>query len=86
MKIKTKFDMGDELESKITGFRGVATGICEYINGCRQYLLKPRVDKDGKDVEGIWIDEQVLFKTGAKKLDLSDGQMRGGPRAEAPPV
>jgi len=52
--------LGDQIRDKINGFTGVATGMTEYINGCRQFLLKPTGLKDGKPIEGQWIDEQHL--------------------------
>jgi hypothetical protein len=34
-----------------------------------QYLIKPPVDKEGKDVDGLWIDEQQLDVTGGFKVE-----------------
>jgi len=48
--------MGVEVKDRVTGLRGIITGKTEYINGCVQWLVKPPVDKDGKLVDGCWID------------------------------
>ena len=32
-------------------------GVCDYLTGCRQVLLSPRVDDDGKLRESLWFDE-----------------------------
>lgn len=52
--------MGVEARCRISGLKGIITGKTEYINGCIQWLLRPPVDKDGKPVEGSWIDEAML--------------------------
>jgi hypothetical protein len=53
--------IGDRVRDRINGFQGIATGRTEYINGCRQFLVKPdKLDKDGKPIDGLWIDEQNL--------------------------
>ncbi len=58
--IDYKFALGNRVRNRVDGFAGVVTGICYYINGCLQYLVKPSLDKDGKHVEGLWLDEQTL--------------------------
>jgi len=56
--------IGDRVSHKINGFTGIVTGRTEYINGCVQFLVAPeKLDKDGKVMEGQWIDEQnVVLK------------------------
>ncbi len=56
--------LGYTYEDKITGFRGVCTGYVEYISGCNQLLLTPKVGDDGKMVGGSWVDEQRLVLAG----------------------
>lgn len=57
-----EFTLGNTLRDKVTGFTGTATARIQYINGCIQYCLLPKVDKDGKYVDGIYIDVQRLEK------------------------
>jgi len=53
--------LGSRATDTINGFSGLVTGRLEYLNGCRQFLIKPeKLDKDGKPQEGVWIDEQNL--------------------------
>jgi hypothetical protein len=53
--------IGDRVSHRINGFSGIITGRTEYINGCIQHLVSPEaLDKDGKIMEGQWIDEQNL--------------------------
>lgn len=48
---------GKEAKDKITGFKGIITGRCDYLYGCRQYELNPKLDKDGKKQSTEWFDE-----------------------------
>ena len=69
--------LGAEYRDKITGFKGVCTGYCEYISGCNQALLAPRVGKDGKPLAGEWYDVQRLEQTKAKSIYLDNGKTPG---------
>lgn len=46
-KAKT-VELGDEVKDKISGFRGVCTGLFSYINGCVRAMIEPRTLHDGK--------------------------------------
>lgn len=63
------FDMGDEVEDVISGFRGYVVGRFEYLTGCNHYGVEPKATKDG-DTKYESIDEQrlKLVKAGAVKL------------------
>lgn len=63
-------ELGCRVKDKITGFKGIATGICKYITGCDRILVTPPVDKEGKYVESEWIDIQRLSLVGGKKLSI----------------
>lgn len=60
--------IGDKIRDRVNGFTGIAVGMTEYINGCRQFLLKPTKLKDDKPVEGQWIDEQHLEVVSEQEL------------------
>jgi hypothetical protein len=51
---------GTPVEDLVTGFKGVVTGTVQYITGCNQCLVQPRVAADGAYRESMWIDEQRL--------------------------
>ena len=55
-----KIELGMKVEDVITGFRGVAMCRAEYLTGCTQYGVAPAVDKDGRPVEWVFIDEGRL--------------------------
>lgn len=76
--------MGVQVKCRITGFVGIVAGRTEYINGCIQWLVKPPVDKDGKSVEGQWIDECNLEVIGDGIIVVTPEKIPGGPRMDAP--
>ena len=83
----TKVSIGCRVTDIINGFTGLTTGRLEYLNGCRQFLVKPEgLDKDGKPIEGIWIDEQTLkfeMKVLEDPFATNTSPTKGGPdRAE----
>lgn len=55
-----KFDPGLRVKNVATGFTGLVMGVSQYTNGCVQFLVKPPVDKEGKAVEGVWMDDNDL--------------------------
>lgn len=76
-------ELGMKAKDTITGFTGTITGKCEYISGCIQFFLTPKVDKDGKTQEGDWFDHQRIEPVGKKKPVKSSNT--GGPQ-NSPPV
>ncbi len=60
----SEFTLGAKLRDVVTGFEGIATSRIEYINGCVQYALVPKVDKDGKMPPGEYFDFQRLEQIG----------------------
>jgi len=74
-----KIELGKKVKDSITGFSGVVTGRADYITGCRQYCVTPRVSQ-GKMVESNWIDEDRLLKK------PSEDKNNGGPQAFMPPA
>lgn len=64
-----EIELGDTVKDIHTGFKGVAIAKTEYINGCTQFSVIPKVDKEGKMQEeiGIDIENLVVVKKGEKK-------------------
>ena len=77
--------LGKEYEDKITGFSGIATGKAQYLTGCDQVCLKPKVDKDGKMQDAQWFDdgEIKLIGKGITAKEVK-GSSNGGPQPDAP--
>ena len=68
-------ELGQEVKDVVTGFRGIATAKVEYLNGCLQFCVRPKVDmpKKGeaqKYPEGKYIDVEQLKTVGKSKIKL----------------
>lgn len=50
-------ELGKEGRDKITGFTGIITTRVEYLFGCTQYGLVPKVNEDGEIKSGEFFDE-----------------------------
>ena len=76
--------LGNKVECKVTGFKGIVTGRCEYLNGCVQYLIRPKVKKTDKETypKGTWIDAEDLNDRG-KGISIKT-KPTGGDRKDAP--
>lgn len=76
--------LGITAVDQVTGFRGVVTGLVEYLTGCNQALLIPKVDKDGKTVDGAWFDVQRLLPDSSVPR-IETNNTRGAGSDLAPP-
>lgn len=62
--------LGDEVQCKITKFKGIVYGISTYLAGCRHIAVKTQtLDKDGKIQDAIWIDEPQLIVLKRAKIE-----------------
>jgi len=77
--------LGDKLKDKVTGFEGIAVAQIEYLNGCRQFCVKPRIDSSGKMPEGQYIDVQQLELVDADSVTV-ESKDTGGKHPDAPRV
>ncbi len=69
--------IGYTFKDKITGFIGVAVARVEYISGCNQLLLSPKV-VDNKANEAHWFDEQRCeVNTTEDRVVLENGEAPG---------
>jgi hypothetical protein len=59
--------LGQSVVDKLTGFKGLVTGRCEYLTGCHQVLVQPRVNAENEFVEPRWFDED--------RAELLDGRI-----------
>lgn len=73
--------LGKKYKDIITGLSGIATGRAEYLTGCTQVLLTPRLVRDGES-NARWLDEPRLQPVGnAKAIKLPGAQKDpGGPQ------
>ncbi len=56
--------LGHLVKDRISGFEGIAISKILFYNGCIQYQLKPRLDKDKKIVTAELFDCQQLIVIG----------------------
>ena len=77
--------LGVTVTDKITGFKGLVTGLVSYITGCDQALVTPKGEKPHEYPTGQWIDVQRLdFNPEEQPLTLDNSQSNGPDIA--PPV
>lgn len=76
--------LGQKVRCKVTGLVGIATGRSEYLNGCVQICVTPRIKKAGEPTSGQYIDiEQLEVLPGGVKIERKPS---GGPQANEPPT
>jgi len=59
--------LGDKVRDKVTGFEGIATAKTEFLNGCIQIEVTPKIKKGENIVDkalGIGIDEAQVERIG----------------------
>lgn len=54
------FNVGDRVKDRISGLTGIVMSRAEHLFGCCRYWLQPEEAKDGKPVDGCWLDEAAL--------------------------
>lgn len=66
-----KFQNGDEVTEKVTGFTGIITGSVHYLTGCNQYLIVSKSKDSTTEGVGVWFDEGrlTLIKEQAISID-----------------
>jgi hypothetical protein len=55
------YENGTTATDRVTGFKGVIVGRCDYLTGCRQYLLQPSGTATDKKPDPHWFDEERLL-------------------------
>ena len=73
-----KFELGSKVESDITEFKGIIVANSQHLNGCNRCWVQPKVDKDGKVPDGLWVDEPELNLLEGPKIDRPTAKKPGG--------
>lgn len=78
-------ELGTTANDVVTGFEGVVTGRAQYLTGCDQYVLTPKVEK-GAFQDGRWFDENRLEMVRGKvlRLPVLSDKKTGGPATGSP--
>ena len=65
--------LGKKVKDKIMGLEGIAITKCIYLNGCIQYAIQAKIDKDGAVPNEKFVDEQQLIVMDEKKSNIPEG-------------
>lgn len=81
-----KHPLGAEAKDKISGFEGIIVGRIEYLFGCAQYGISPKVTEAGKPPgDTIYFDEGRIEVTGLGiKPEDVQSEKPGGVNRDAP--
>ncbi len=76
-----KFNLGDKVRDRITGFEGIILGRTEWMTGCRTYGVKSQALKDSSPIDAVWLDEIQLdlVMEQAVALHSHERPITGGP-------
>ncbi len=69
--------LGDKVKDTVTGFSGVATAKVEFLNGCIQFMVTPKMAKPKKNETpeyptATYIDVEQLVMVGVRKKTKSE--------------
>lgn len=81
-------ELGDEVKCKITGFRGIVTGIAKCLTGCDRIDVRAPMKKDGKMGEGYWFDfhaVEIIKKQKVKAQSVQEPAAKNETRKGGPP-
>lgn len=71
------FNLGDKVKDTISGLTGIATARLEYLNGCVQYGVSGKADKDGKIPDTMYIDHSQLTLVTPKAVTVKAADTGG---------
>lgn len=60
--------LGRTITCKVTGLEGVVVGRAEYLTGCVQLLIQPKVKDDNSYANGIWVDEPTVDISNVERI------------------
>lgn len=74
---KFKFNLGDEIKDKITGFHGIIIARTQWIHNCNTYGIRSRELKDNIPLDTQFFDEPQLEIV--KEKVVKEKRATGGP-------
>lgn len=84
---KQTVELGDEVECKLTGYKGLVVGVTKYITGCDRAEVRGPLTKDGKIGDSWSLDIPALTiikKAKVKIKDVQNSQVAVGGPPSAP--
>lgn len=85
-----KYELGQEVEDIVTGFKGIVVSRTQYLNKCIRYgVQSTKLKDDGKIKDWEYIDEEQLEPVSEGIIDKIKKKFKnvtqtGGPRPDAP--
>ena len=81
-----KFQLGDEVKDKLTGFTGIVECRCQWLHNCNTYGIKSRSLHKGAPIDRHFFDEPQLKldKEAAKPAQKKSKEKPGGPCTPVP--
>lgn len=78
---KASMKLGAIYRDRVTGMVGTAVRLVEFLGGCNRITLRPKVDKDGKLVDGVMIpmEQAELVDEGPAVVAEKKKTPTGGP-------
>lgn len=70
--------LGDRVKDTVSGLVGIATQRIEFLNGCIQYSVTPKLKKGGTEMVAWNIDEEQLVSLEKEKVTVKKSPT-GGP-------
>lgn len=77
--------LGCQAKDVITGFKGTIVGFCQYLTGCDQYCIQPKLI-NGTIPDSRWFDENRLSIKPDKKIILNNTTFIKGADISAPKI
>ena len=80
---KPKFELGSKLRDKISGLVGMAMSRTEYLNGCIQYAVMPKINKKDFTEMPSWNIDESQLESLEKPIKIKK-KSTGGPMMKMP--
>ncbi len=74
-----KYELGQKAQDIVSGLKGIIVSRAEHLTGCNTYWFNTGLGKDGKPMDGCWVDENrvKIIGTGVK-IEISPNPKKNG--------
>lgn len=79
-----KFELGITVVEIVTGYTGIVTARVEFITGCNQYHVQPKLKGNAEFQEGRYFDETRLSELNEKIVKIPESKKYPGCDTLAP--
>lgn len=81
-------ELGDEVKCKISGWKGLVTGLTKHLTGCDRANVQAPIQPDGKYGDSYAIDIaalEIIEKQKVKPDAVQEPVLKGGPATKVSP-